>query len=96
VAAKFGGAFLGEVSLGRAGATLIGGGMVPRGEVGIVVAGLGLQLAVIDAAIYSVVVGMAIITTLIVPPLIPWLVDRAEDSPAVAGDTRVESAREPG
>ena len=35
----------------------------------------------IDATIYSVVVGMAIVTTLIVPPFLPALVRRAEDGP---------------
>jgi Kef-type K+ transport system membrane component KefB len=78
VVAKFGGAFLGALPLGRDRALLIGWGMVPRGEVGIVVAGLGLSLGAIDAPLYSVVVGMAVITTLIVPPLLPVLVRRAE------------------
>jgi Kef-type K+ transport system membrane component KefB len=78
VGSKFIGAFLGALSQGRARAILVGWGMVPRGEVGIVVAGLGLSAGAIDAEIYSVVVGMAIITTLIVPPLLPVLIRRAE------------------
>lgn len=84
VVSKFAGAFLGAVRRGRAEATLIGWGMVPRGEVGIVVAGLGLQVGAIDARLYSVVVGMAILTTLIVPPLLPRLV-RAAEGEAQAG-----------
>jgi len=78
VASKFVGAFVGALRQGRATATLVGWGMVPRGEVGIVVAGLGLSAGAIDSEIYSVVVGMAIITTLIVPPLLPAMVRRAE------------------
>ncbi|HET8777154.1 MAG TPA: cation:proton antiporter [Candidatus Limnocylindria bacterium] len=78
VASKFIGAFLGALRQGRARAALIGWGMVPRGEVGIVVAGLGLSARAIDSEIYSVVVGMAIITTLVVPPFLPGLVRRAE------------------
>jgi Kef-type K+ transport system membrane component KefB len=78
VGTKFIGAFVGALSQGRARAALIGWGMVPRGEVGIVVAGLGLSSGAIESEIYSVVVGMAIITTLIVPPLLPVLVRRAE------------------
>jgi Kef-type K+ transport system membrane component KefB len=78
VATKFTGAFLGALSLGRARATLIGWGMVPRGEVGIVVAGIGLQLGAIDGDIYTVVVAMAILTTLLVPPLLPRLLRTAE------------------
>jgi Kef-type K+ transport system membrane component KefB len=84
VATKFVGAFIGAVALGIRRAALVGWGMVPRGEVGIVVAGLGLQLGVIEGSIYSVVVGMAVITTLLVPPLVPWLVDRAEVNSAIA------------
>jgi Kef-type K+ transport system membrane component KefB len=78
VASKFAGAFIGAIREGGWRAAAIGWGMVPRGEVGIVVAGLGLSAGAIDARIYSVVVGMAIITTLIVPPFLPALVRRAE------------------
>lgn len=81
VVTKFLGALLGALRLGRDRALLIAAGMVPRGEVGIVVAGLGLQVGAIDDSIYSVVVGMAIITTLIVPPFLPALVSRAESGP---------------
>lgn len=88
VIAKFGGAFLGAIRLGRDRALLIGWGMVPRGEVGIVVAGLGLSLGAIDAPLYSVVVGMAVITTLIVPPFLPALVRRAEGAHVDDGPLR--------
>ena len=92
VVTKFVGAFIGALGQGRARATLVGWGMVPRGEVGIVVAGLGLSAGAIEGEIYSVVVGMAIITTLIVPPFLPWLVRRAStrsegDAEAAAGPT---------
>ena len=84
VATKFVGAFIGGIRQGRWRAALIGWGMVPRGEVGIVVAGLGLTQGAIDGEIYSVVVGMAIITTLIVPPLLPFLVRQAEREAATS------------
>lgn len=51
----------------------VGMGMVPRGEVGIVVAQIGITLAVIDDAIYGVVLFMAVATTLIAPPFLKWL-----------------------
>jgi Kef-type K+ transport system membrane component KefB len=78
VATKSIGSFLGALREGRDRALLIGWGMVPRGEVGIVVAGLGLTVGAIDPMIYTVVVGMAIVTTLIVPPFVPGLLRRAE------------------
>ena len=86
IASKFVGAFIGAIRQGRWRATLIGWGMVPRGEVGIVVAGLGLSAGAIDSNIYSVVVGMAILTTLVVPPLLPALLRRAEPQGS-AGET---------
>jgi Kef-type K+ transport system membrane component KefB len=50
----------------------VGTGMVPRGEVGMVVAQLGLSMGVIPNPVYAVVVFMAIATTLIAPPLISF------------------------
>lgn len=78
IATKFAGALLGAARLGWQRAVLVAAGMVPRGEVGIVVAGLGLQIGAVESSIYSVVVGMAIVTTLLVPPFLPILVRRAE------------------
>jgi Kef-type K+ transport system membrane component KefB len=48
----------------------VGVGMVPRGEVGIVVAQLGLSMGVISGALYGVVIFMAVATTLIAPLLL--------------------------
>ena len=44
--------------------------MVPRGEVGMVVAQIGLGMGVISQRVYSDVVLMAVITTLLAPPLL--------------------------
>jgi len=46
--------------------------MVPRGEVGIIVGLVGLSLHTITKEIYTVVLGMSLLTTLIAPPLIIW------------------------
>jgi Kef-type K+ transport system membrane component KefB len=51
----------------------IGVGMAPRGEVGIVVALIGLQLGVIGQEVYGVVLFMSVATTLIAPPLLKAL-----------------------
>ncbi|NIM90003.1 MAG: cation:proton antiporter [Candidatus Aminicenantes bacterium] len=50
----------------------IGVSMVPRGEVGIIVGLVGLSLQTITREIYTIVLGMSIVTTLIAPPLIFW------------------------
>jgi len=44
--------------------------MIPRGEVGIIVGLIGISLHTISHDIYSVVLGMSLLTTLITPPLI--------------------------
>ena len=48
-------------------------GMVPRGEVGIIVAQIGLALAVIGPELYGVVLFMAVATTVIAPPFLKLL-----------------------
>ncbi len=54
----------------------IGIGMVPRGEVGLIVAGLGQSLGIIPPPIFAVVVAMSFLTTLIVPPALALLYRR--------------------
>jgi Kef-type K+ transport system membrane component KefB len=49
---------------------LIGIGMLPRGEVGLVFASIGRTLGVISDDLFSAVVLMVIITTFIAPPLL--------------------------
>jgi Kef-type K+ transport system membrane component KefB len=51
----------------------VGMGMVPRGEVGIVVAQIGLGLTVIDQSLFGAVLVMAVATTLIAPPFLKLL-----------------------
>jgi Kef-type K+ transport system membrane component KefB len=70
VASKLFGCGLASMGLGRADALRIGLGMVPRGEVGMVVAQLGLTLGMISRPIYGVVVAMAVISTLLAPPFV--------------------------
>ncbi len=64
---------LGSIHLGFKDALRIGVGMVPRGEVGLIVAGVGLTLHTISQGIYAVVLLMSIVTTLIPPPFIRWI-----------------------
>ena len=70
VLSKLIGCGLGAISLGRREMFRIGCGMVPRGEVGMVVAQLGLSMAVIEKPVYSVVVFMAVATTIVAPALL--------------------------
>ena len=58
----------------------IGVGMIPRGEVGIVVAQIGLGLGVISGHFFASVLFMAVATTLIAPPLIKVLYSEDRDN----------------
>ena len=70
----------------------IGIGMIPRGEVGLIFAniGLGLTLAgqpVVDGEIFSAAVIMVIVTTMVTPPALKWSLARGTSaSGAIAGD----------
>ncbi|MDP2998651.1 MAG: cation:proton antiporter [Bryobacterales bacterium] len=70
VLSKFLGCGAGALRLGKADAIRVGVGMVPRGEVGMVVAQIGLGLGVIGQQVYGVVVFMAVLTTILAPPLL--------------------------
>jgi Kef-type K+ transport system membrane component KefB len=59
----------------------VGIGMIPRGEVGLIFANIGLTLVVagervIDQSVFSAVVVMVIATTVITPPALKWSFDR--------------------
>ena len=62
--------------------TLIGVGMIPRGEVGLIFAQTGLAAGVIDAGEYSALMLMVLVTTFIAPPLLRQLISK------MAGATR--------
>jgi Kef-type K+ transport system membrane component KefB len=66
----------------------VGLGMIPRGEVGLIFAGIGATLflpnsagtsePVIGAGTFGVVVIMVIVTTLVTPPALKWSLGRAK------------------
>lgn len=70
VATKYAGAWLGSRALGKRDRGIVSAGMVPRGEVGVIVAGIGYAEGVIAADLFAVVVGMSILTTLIAPYMV--------------------------
>jgi Kef-type K+ transport system membrane component KefB len=52
------------------GALRIGLGMLPRGEVALIVAGIGLASGIIDQGIFGVSIMMTVVTTMLAPPLL--------------------------
>lgn len=55
---------------------IVGFGMVPRGEVGLIFATIGKTLGVINDEVFSVIVIMVIFTTLLTPPVLTYLLKR--------------------
>lgn len=78
---------IGAMSLGWRRAAQVGTGMIPRGEVGIVVAQIGLGLTVITDALFGVVLFMSVATTLMAPPFLKMLF--REKSSSKSPSTRV-------
>jgi len=59
---------------------LIGWGMVPRGEVGLIFASVGRALGVVDITEYSVIVVVILLTTFVTPPILGSLVKNNQTS----------------
>jgi len=76
IVSKLAGGWLGSLSLGRRSATIIGFGMVPRGEVGVVIASLGLTAGVFTNRMYAIIVAMSLLTAMVTPPVLAWLLKR--------------------
>lgn len=70
VVGKVVGGGLAARSLGRRSALIIGVGMVPRGEVGIIVASLGRHANVFNDQIYALIIAMSLLTSIITPPIL--------------------------
>lgn len=57
------------------GALRIGVGMVPRGEVALIIAGLGAAKGILDQESFGVVILMTLLSTIIAPPMLSYLLD---------------------
>ncbi len=61
---------------------LVGWGMVPRGEVGLIFASVGASMGVLATEVFSVIVVMVVLTTFAAPPVITRIVDNQQTAPA--------------
>jgi fructose-specific phosphotransferase system IIA component len=78
------------------GALRIGAGMVPRGEVALIIAGIGLASGILDARLFAVVILMTLLTTIAAPPLLGFTLNmpgsgarnpvKADDSASASWD----------
>lgn len=76
-------AFVGKLASGLAAGkvskALVGFGMVPRGEVGLIFASIGKAVGVVSDEVFSVIVIMVIFTTLFTPPILTYLLKKHEE-----------------
>ncbi len=94
VATKFVGCGIGAYGLRPKEMAQIGIGMVPRGEVGIVVAQIGLGLGVIGQQFFAAVLFMAVATTLIAPPFIKLLFVEDSNNDGIPDEPIAENVRD--
>ncbi len=66
-----------SVPRGRADRVLIGLGMIPRGEVGLIFASIGLSKGVLDGDQYGALLIVVLVTTVLTPPLLRTRLGRA-------------------
>jgi Kef-type K+ transport system membrane component KefB len=92
VLGKLLGCGLGALSLGRKSALIVGVGMVPRGEVGIIVASLGQQAGVFTGTTHAVIIAMSLLTSVIAPPVLKLLLAGVppEDPPEPSEDASAD------
>ena len=76
-------AFIGKIVAGLAAGKgvnrlIVGVGMIPRGEVGLIFINVGKAIGVVDDKTFSIVVIMVILSTLVAPPVLNWLLRRQD------------------
>ena len=64
---------------------VIGAGMIPRGEVGLIFAAMGKSSGILDEDMFAAVTVVVMVTTFIAPPLLKFLAPPL-DGPAPVGD----------
>jgi Kef-type K+ transport system membrane component KefB len=75
---KFTGAFVGGTigGLSRAESLALGCGMNARGSTEVIVATIGLSMSVLSQNLFTLIVTMAVLTTLAMPPMLRWSLRR--------------------
>lgn len=72
-------------------ALAVGVGMVPRGEVGLIVAAMGQGLGMISASVYAMIVLVVAVSTIVVPPVLPALFRSAGASSEIKASPIVDA-----
>ena len=90
---KFSGAVLGGRLAGLTGAEslAVGCGMNARGSTEVIIASIGLTMGLIDESFFTAIVVMALVTTLAMPPMLRWALQRLPMRPEEAARLERES-----
>ncbi len=86
VLGKLLGCGIGALNLGGREALVVGFGMVPRGEVGMIIASIGLSMGAITSDLYTVIIFMVMASTLMTPPILRKLVMRKPEEKPEEGE----------
>ena len=70
--------------------TVVGVGMIPRGEVGLIFAQMGLSTGVFDGGMFAGVTLMVIVTTFMAPPLLKRLLSERSAARVSKGPEGIE------
>jgi Kef-type K+ transport system membrane component KefB len=71
--------------------SVIGAGMIPRGEVGLIFAQMGLASGVLDAGLFGAITLMVVVTTFVTPPLLKFLLRSSPHGPPGEESEGIES-----
>lgn len=91
--------------IGAGGGTMLGGfdrtsalrvglGMISRGEVGLIIAAIGVGYGILSPEVFTVVVFVVLVTTIMTPPLVRWSFRERENEPQAPIDTSEPVAQE--
>ncbi len=80
--AAFVGKIVAGVVAGKVNKYIVGFGMIPRGEVGLIFAMMGKSLGVVSDELFSAIVVMIILSTLLTPPILTVLLNKQKEMPA--------------
>lgn len=85
---KVGGGY--AMGKGKGDRLLVGIGMVPRGEVGLIFASLGLTAGVLQGKTHASLILVVLITTVVTPPALRWRLKHRPQPDSVPGEARAD------
>jgi len=93
---KLGGCYVGSrmARMNHPEALAVGFAMNARGSTEVILATIGLSMGLLNQALFTIIVVMAVVTTLIMPPLLRWALARVPMRPEEKARIEIEAAEE--